>query len=204
MKLSASQLQQLGIAATAAFKRLDGLDLLELPADVATCTKSERMTFWRQRECANVTGICSFRELDSKAHYVLVHDHFAKIAGLPLKGRDKSATRAALLREMWDMAREAGLGDGYIATICHAKKFGHANVEQLLDWQVEQLHHTIVNRARAKLGRGHTAARNKSQRQAREENREQKESKGRDYALKPAGKYTPKPKADDIDDNEPF
>lgn len=200
MKLSSSQLQQLGIAATAAFARLDGLDLLDLPPDLRGATKSDRITFWRQRECAAVTGICSFRELDSKQHYVRVHDHFAKIAGLPLKGRDTPADRAALLREMWDMAREAGLSEGYVFTICHAK-FKHGHVEQLHDHQVKQLHDTVCNRARAKLGTGHADERNKKQREQRREAKA-----GRTYEMKTAGKYVPRPKpaAPEIEEGDPF
>jgi hypothetical protein len=157
--LSKSQLQQLGIAATAAFKRLDQLDLLELPADVATCSKSARMEFWRQRECASITPFCSFRDLTNDL-YLKVKTHFEKIAGIESKASNESSH---WLREMWQWAKQAGLGPGYIATVCKNRRFP-TQLDQLDARQAKQLHDTIVNRARAKLGLGEVKNRNKKQR----------------------------------------
>lgn len=156
--LSKSQLQQLGIAATAAFKRMDELDLLELPADVKTCSKSARMEFWRQRECASITPFCSFRDLPNDL-YKKVKEHFEKIAG-----KAPSASGGShWLREMWQWANRAGLGAGYIFKVCQARRFP-TQLDQLDERQAKQLHDTILNRARAKLGLGETENRNKKQR----------------------------------------
>lgn len=165
--LSHSQLQQLGIAATAAFKVQAAHDLLDLPLDVQRCTKSAQIEFWRQRECASITGICSFRELDQR-HYLAVRDYFQKLAGITpqpssFSHHPSDATANHWLTEMWKWAAKAGLHPSYVAIIAR-NKFGHVNYEQLTLEQSKQLHDTLLNRARAKLGKGHTENRNKKQR----------------------------------------
>jgi hypothetical protein len=49
-------------------------------------------------------------------------------------------------------------------TIMKSKCRGETKVENLTEWQLKQVHDTVVNRCRAKLGLGETGARNKKQR----------------------------------------
>lgn len=173
--LSKLQLQQLGMAATAAYARQAALDLLDLPPDLDGATKTDRIKFWRQRECAALTGLCSFRDLDNR-HYLTVKGHFEKLAGKNERAFS-TALRAAAdaachrppgcawVREMNDWAARAGLAWAYIAAVMKSK-FKTVDLTALDERQLKQLHDTILNRARAKLGRGDPARRNKKARAA--------------------------------------
>lgn len=171
--LSKLQLQQLGIAATAAFARQEALDLLDLPPDLVGSAKAQRMKFWRQRECAALTGICSFRDLDNR-HYLEVKGHFETLAG-KMERAFSTALRSEQnapchrppgcqwVRDMNDWAARAGFRQQYIAAVMKGK-FRTVDLHALSERQLKQLHDTIVNRARAKLGLGSATSRNKAQR----------------------------------------
>lgn len=173
--LSKLQLKILGIEATRAFDVQAKHDALDLPAEVASCGISARRDFWRQRETAQVTGVCSFKEVTQR-HYKPLLSHFQMLAGNAGAAFD-SAHRAAQgaachrapgcdwVRDMHHWLSRAGFTTGYATAICKGK-FKTSSIEQLSERQLKQLHDTVVNRCRAKLSLGETANRNKGQRAA--------------------------------------
>jgi hypothetical protein len=160
--LSKAQVALLGALASEAFAWQDKHDLLDLPAEVRSDTKTNRAKFWRQRVRAEVTGhteLSDCRQL-----------HFRKLKGklLELAGRAGEAYEtnlreeqaaasttpagAALLREMWHIAAKAGLGAGYIKAIISAK-FKTGDVNELSMPQLKGLIAQIRRRAASKAAK---------------------------------------------------
>lgn len=175
--LSIAQKRQLGIAATAAFNRLASLDLLDLPAEVVTCTKTARMEFWRQRETASLLGVVSFSEVKND-DYLKLKSRFQQLSGELGKAYDTTlrdvrgdaATTeegAPILRQIWWAAGQAGFKPAYVEVIAR-NKFGNSQISTLTLKQLEDLRNTIMNRMRAKQGKGDVDARNKKQRAQRQ------------------------------------
>lgn len=176
--LSKKQLQILGIEATRAFDTQAKNDLLDLPAEVASCGVSARRDFWRSRVCAEVTGMCSFKELTQEQYRPLLA-HFQVLSGnsgAAFDSAHRSAQGAACheapgceyVRDMHQWLAKAGYKPGYAAAISKAR-FKTARMEDLSERQLKQLHDTVVNRCRAKLGLGEAANRNKKQRESRQQ-----------------------------------
>lgn len=175
--LSKSQIQQLGIAATRAFEVQDKLGLADLPADLQGASKSARAEFWRHTQVSEVTQrVCSFKDaIDDE--YLKLKQHFEALGGVAVKTKATATTVRLVgqapchtspgcewLRDMHDWLRKAGFGTGYMITLMKSKCRGETKVENLTEWQLKQVHDTVVNRCRAKLGLGETGARNKRQR----------------------------------------
>jgi hypothetical protein len=175
--LSKAQIQQLGIAATRAFEVQDKLGLAELPADLNGASKSARSEFWRHTQVSEVTQrVCSFKEaMDDE--YLALKQHFEALGGVAVKAKATATTVRLVgqspchtapgcewLRDMHDWLRKAGYSTGYMVAIMKGKFRGETKVENLTEWQLKQLHDTVVNRCRAKLGLGLIETRNKRQR----------------------------------------
>jgi hypothetical protein len=194
MSLSTKQKRVLGMEATAAFNRLDKLDLIDLPAEVATCSKAARLEFWRHREVAAVTQrVCSFSDM-SQGEYRPVLTHFQTLAGNMGKAygtalREEvgaachSAPGCEWVRDMHHWMAKAGYSEGYKVAIMRAR-FKTSDIADLNETQLKQLHDTIVNRCRQKLGLGEAWNRNKKQRGGPRV-ATSKRQPGRDYELKP-------------------
>jgi hypothetical protein len=158
--LSKPQVALLGALASEAFAFQDKHDLLDLPAEVASDTKTNRAKFWRQRVRAEVTGhteLSDCRQL-----------HFRKLKGklLELAGRAGEAYEtnlreeqaaasttpagAALLREMWHIAAKAGLGANYIKVMikpkCHTSDVNDLTMDQLKGL-IAQIRHRAASKA---------------------------------------------------------
>lgn len=162
--LSTKQLRILGIEATRAFDLAAKHDALELPGEVATCSKSAQRDFWRQRVCAEVTGFCSFKELN-QTHYRPLLSRFQSLAGNTgaafktqlREERGAAATTpagAGLVRDLWHHAAKAGLSEAYVAAIVKGKTRGQtSDLADLSMRLLQQVHDTVLLRARQKLGR---------------------------------------------------
>jgi len=224
--LSKSQKTQIGIASTAAWQALSGLGQIELPGDMAKESKTARMKFWVHQQISQITQrVCSASDMIDD-EYLDVKSHFESLAGQAGKAfgtAHREAQGAACHRdpgceyvrqiEYW--MHEAGFKPGYMYAIMKGK-FKHTDLTRLNERQLKQLHDTIVNRARAKLGLGDTQNRDKKQRVQRLRDQRQarqgqappegqgdapppeprQPSKSRDYVLRPHRKPDP--------DNEPF
>lgn len=172
--LSKKQLKILSMEATTAFTRWEDLDLLDLPAEVASCkSKKARMDFWRHREVSKATQrVCSFKDLVQE-EYLKVLVHFQTLAGnsdkaynAALRGEVDAACHRApgceYVRDMNQWCADAGFSKGYI-TVLMRSKFKTSDITNLSERCLKQLHDTVVNRARAKLKKGDIANRNKKQ-----------------------------------------
>jgi hypothetical protein len=176
--LSNKQKQILSIEAAAAFARLDKVGGIHLPAEVERSATSQRQTFWRHQQTAEVTGFDSFTKL-TQSHYLPLLAHFQKLSGKSgpafdnaLKNEQGSTMDrepgCAWVRDMMHLASKAGLSTNYILTI-QRSKFGRAETRDLTEAQLKQLCDTVINRARQKLGLGSPENRNKKQREQRQQ-----------------------------------
>lgn len=237
MSMSRDQLQQLGIAATAAVKhqRMIGEICAEkLPPDLRTASKSDQNEFWRHQQVAQVTQrVASFKDLadlrpqGGPDEYSLMMQHFEALAGPFWKGRATKRTvrivedadcdrvpGCTYVREManWMAKADFHFPNYFLPIIRRWRDASGAKIEdyrRLRTWQLKQLHDTVVNRARAKLGLGDADNRNKKARLGDSESPHLPVStspslpaaplKAREYVLRtrPA-KHIPDP------DNEPF
>ncbi|MFZ4764912.1 MAG: hypothetical protein ACOYMN_08140 [Roseimicrobium sp.] len=216
--MSPSQLQQLGIAATEAFAVMERHDLLELPREVMTESRTKRLDFWRRRQCAIITGKCSFRELTARQgrdEYRMVLLHFQTLSGnkAAMRTAEREVAQAAChvspgceyVRQMHAALTEAKLQTGYLYAILE-NRFKAARLEDLSEAQLRELLYTVRNRCRAKLGVGNAADRNKRQRGDRQERQRQAQAQAetqaeppqtaRTYVLNPAKKFVPTATAD--------
>jgi hypothetical protein len=177
--LSKLQIQQLGIAATRAFEVQEKLGLVEMPGDMKGASKSARSEFWRHTQTAEVTQrVCSFKEVIDD-EYLKVKQHFEALGGKSVQAKATATTVRLVgqapchrepgceyVRAMCDWMRKAGFGEGYMIWLMKRKFAGETKLENLTEGQLKQLHDTLVNRCRAKLGLGRTGARNKKQRRS--------------------------------------
>lgn len=178
--LSKAQRVQIGIAASAAFARLDDLDLIECPPDLRGASKSARAEFWRHQQVSEVTQrVCRISDcIDDE--YLAVKQHFESLAGGKVAAQAAATTARLIgqaachrppgcdwLRDMYDWMVKAGFKPGYMFAIMKGKFRGETKVENLTELQLKALHDTVVNRCRAKLGLGELANRNKKQRRGR-------------------------------------
>lgn len=189
MSMSKDQLQQLGIAATAAVKHQRMVGAFEVPPDMQTASKSAQNEFWRHQQVALATQrVCSFKDM-VQDEYNLVMQHFEALAGPFWKGRATKRTTKLVenadcdrapgceyVRDLRHWMAKAGLKDGYLFVILK-QHFRGADIRELRTWQLKQLHDTIVNRCRAKLGLGDAGNRNKKARQGDRETLRQGEVK---------------------------
>jgi hypothetical protein len=175
MSLSYKQLKILGAEATKAFNLYESLDLLDLPAEVASYkAKKPRMDFWRHREVAKATQrVCSFKDM-LQSEYRKVKTHFETLSGNLGKAYDTAlrdekdaachrAPGCEWVRDMHHWMSKAGYSEGYKVTIMRSR-FKTSDLADLSEEQLKQLHDTIVNRCRQKLGLGDSWNRNKKQR----------------------------------------
>jgi hypothetical protein len=159
--LSKAQVALLGALASEAFAWQDKHDLLDLPAEVRSDTKTNRAKFWRQRVRAEVTGHTElsdcrqlhFRKLKGKLLELAGRAGEAYITNLREEQAAASTTPAgaALLREMWHIAAKAGLGAGYIKAMI--KKWGTSDVNDLTMTQLKGLIAQIRRRAASKAAK---------------------------------------------------
>ncbi|MBE7497094.1 MAG: hypothetical protein HS117_19305 [Verrucomicrobiaceae bacterium] len=158
--LSKAQVAALGALATEAFAWQDKHDLLDLPAEVASDTKANRMKFWRQRVRAQVTGFTELSDCRQR-HYRRLKSKLLELAGRAGEAFDTNLREeraaaahtpagAALLREMWQIAKVAGFGPGYIKAII-SDKWGTSDVNDLSLGQLRGLIGQIRRRADSKL-----------------------------------------------------
>jgi len=171
MPLSKSQLQQLGIAATAAAAHQRSVGSFSVPPDMATASKSAQNEFWRHQQVALATQrVCSFKDM-TQAEYRPVMQHFESLAGPTYASRAADSTAAVIdgaacdrapgchfMRELYHWLSKAGYKEGYAIAIMKAKFKGITDIRRLNDYQLKQLHDTVVTRCRAKLGLSHGEA----------------------------------------------
>ena len=228
--MSPAQLRQLGIAASAAVKHqrmVKALSAETMPPDLRTASASAQNEFWRHQQVALVTQrVCSFKEM-TQAEYNPVMQHFEALAGPFWKGR--AVKRTVKVIDAADCDRAPGCE--YVRDVRHwmskadfafpnyclpiMGRWRDASGERITDiralrtWQLKELHDTVVNRCRAKLGLGEAANRNKKQRgQSGEQKAEPQKAepqsptasapaKAREYILKPRAprpaNYVPNP-----------
>lgn len=180
MSMSRDQLRQLGIAATAAAKHQRALGVLSaatLPPDMRTASVSAQNEFWRHQQIAEATQrVCSFRDM-CQDEYRPVMQHFEALAGPDYKARATESTvrtvenaachrdpGCAWARDMYHWMAKAGFKAGYAIAIMKAKFRGITDIRLLNERELKQLHDTVVNRCRKKLGLGDPDARNKKAR----------------------------------------
>ena len=175
--MSTAQLKQLGIAASAAVAYQRSLGAVDVPADMRTASKSAQNEFWRHQQIALATQrVCSFKDM-VQDEYRLVIQHFEALAGPDYKARAVNSTVRVIedaachkapgceyVRDMYFWMSKAGYKDGYMIVIMKAKFRGITDLRMLREYQLKQLHDTIVNRCRAKLGLGDPDGRNKKDR----------------------------------------
>lgn len=209
--LSKEQLQILGILATEAYDAQELAGSLHLPAEVASDKITARRKFWKATVVARVTQRVQSTKDMVQDEYLPLKAEFLRL-GAKSKEAFDTALRdvrgsacerdpgCAWLREMYDFMQQAGVKDGYAIAIMKARKWG-SDIRALKEWQLKQLHDTVVNRCRAKLGLGlglgEAANRNKLQREAAKTSKVsapdgEHEPKRRDYILNPAKKYAPR------------
>lgn len=216
--LSASQIRQLGIVRSAAFKHQWASGLVALPPDLERASKKDQADFWAHQEIAKATQrVCSSRDMiDDEYNDVMLHftglcgpeyrEEAPKRLGKVIEGAAcDCAPGCEYLRDMHQWLAKAGYKVGYAVAICKGKFRGETDFRRLSESQLKQLHDTVVNRCRAKLGLGDADNRNKKQRQKDWETRRAGDSesqpqnlpvsqspvskssgpKSRDYVLKP-------------------
>jgi len=189
MSMSKEQLKQLGIAASAAVKHQRMVGAFEVPPDMRGASKTAQNEFWRHQQVAIATQrVCSFKDMadlrpqGGADEYQLVMQHFAALAGPFWK--EQATTRTGKLIDGADCDRAPGCE--YVRDMCHwmakaAFRFPHyclpimgrwrdaeknkiTDIRLLRTWQLKQLHDTVVNRCRSKLGLGDPGNRNKKAR----------------------------------------
>ncbi len=177
MSMSPSQLTQLGIAASAAVARQRSLGALVMPPDMQSASKSAQNEFWRHQQVALATQrVCSFKDM-IQDEYKLVLQHFEALAGPGYQSRATQHTCDVIegpacqrapgceyVRDMYHWMSKAGFGEGYRIHIAKSKFKGETDLRLLGEVQLKQLHDTIVNNARRKLGLGSAANRRKKER----------------------------------------
>ena len=175
--MSLKQLKQLGIAASAAVAHQRAMGAFEMPADMGTASKSAQNEFWRHQQIALATQrVCSFKDM-VQDEYKPVLQHFEALAGGSFKQRAvqhtcdviespacQRAPGCEYVRDMHFWMAKAGYKDGYAIAIMKAKFRGITDLRLLREHQLKQLHDTVVNRCRAKLGLGDAGNRNKKER----------------------------------------
>lgn len=171
--MSKDQLIQLGIAATAAVQHQRMVGAFEVPADMRTASKSAQNEFWRHQQVALATQrVCSFKDMNND-EYNIVMQHFEALAGPCWRGRATKRTVKVVenadcdrapgceyVRDLHHWMAKAEFKPGYLFVILK-QRFRGADIRDLRTWQLKQLHDTIVNRCRAKLGLGDPDSRNK-------------------------------------------
>jgi hypothetical protein len=171
------QLKQLGIAASAAVAHQRSLGVIVMPPDMQSASKSAQNEFWRHQQIALATQrVCSFRDM-VQSEYKTVLQHFEALAGGAFKQRAVNHTCDVIeapacqrdpgceyVRDMYFWMSKAGYKDGYAIAIMKAKFHGITDLRLLNAGQLKQLHDTVVNRCRAKLGLGDPDSRNKKER----------------------------------------
>ena len=162
MSMSASQLKQLGIAASAAATHQRALGALDVPADMRSASKSAQNEFWRHQHIALATQrVCSFKDM-VQDEYRPVMQHFEALAGPDYKARATSSTVRCVenaachrapgcefVRDMYFWLAKAGYKDGYAVAIMKGKFRGITDLRLLREHELKQLHDTVVNRCRA-------------------------------------------------------
>lgn len=183
MSMSREQLRQLGIAATAAARHqraLGRLSAATLPPDMRSASASAQNEFWRHQQVAEATQrVCSFRDMVQE-EYNVVMQHFEALAGPDYQSRATHRTVRTIenaachrlpgceyVRQMNDWLAQAGYKPGYAIVIMQGKFRGTTDIRLLSERQLKELHDTVVNRCRAKLGLGDPDSRNKKQRAQR-------------------------------------
>lgn len=173
--LSTSQKTQLGIVSTAAYKHQLALGRVTVPGDMAKESKTAQMKFWIHQEIAASTKrVCTASDMVDD-EYLSVKSHFQLLTGEAGKAFDTAHrdTQGAAchrepgceyVRQMHHWLSKAGYAQGYMIAIMKAKFKGISEITRLNEWQLKQLHDTVVNRCRAKLGLGDDMNRNKKQR----------------------------------------
>lgn len=185
--LSAEQIRILAILASKAYDREEKAGRIVLPAEVMSCSRTERKKFWKHQRVAEQTQrVTSTKDmiqdeyLPMKAMFEQLAGESKKAYGTALRDERKAAcTRdpgCEWLRQIHDWLHRAGYQPGYMIAIMKAK-FRTSDVTELAEWQLKQLMITITNRCRAKLGLGDDGDRNKLQRAQREQQREQRAQK---------------------------
>jgi len=175
--LSASQIRQLGIVRSAAFKHQLAIGAVVLPPDLVKASKSDQADFWAHQQIAAATQrVCSSRDMiDDEYNDVMLHftglcgpeyrEQAPKRLGKVIEGAAcDRAPGCEYLRDMHQWLAKAGYKVGYAIVISKAKFKGETDFRRLSEWQLKQLHDTVVNRCRAKLGLGDADNRNKKQR----------------------------------------
>lgn len=177
MSMSPKQLKQLGIAANAAAAHQRSLGALDVPADMRMASKSAQNEFWRHQQIALAKQrVCSFKDMVQK-EYKPVLQHFEALAGPAYQQRAVQHTCDVIkapacqrvpgceyVRDMYHWMTQAGFSDGYIFPIMKGKFRGTTDLRLLNAWQLKQLHDTVVNNARNKLGLGDPDSRRKKER----------------------------------------
>ena len=177
MSMSLKQLRQLGIVASAAVAHQRSLGAVEVPPDMRSASKSAQNEFWRHQQIALATQrVCSFKDM-VQDEYKIVLQHFEALAGPGLKQRAITHTcdvvespacqrdpGCEFVRDMYFWMAKAEYKDGYAIAIMKAKFRGITDLRLLSERQLKQLHDTVVNRCRAKLGLGDRDSRNKKER----------------------------------------
>lgn len=202
--LSTSQKTQLGIVSTAAYKHQLALGRVTVPGDMAKESKTAQMKFWIHQEIAASTKrVCTASDMVDD-EYLSVKSHFQLLTGEAGKAYDTAHrdTQGAAchrepgceyVRQIHHWLSKAGYAQGYMIAIMKAKFKGISEITRLNEWQLKQLHDTVVNRCRKKLNLGDDMNRNKKQRASRQneapgtKNEEPPRPKERTYILhKPA------------------
>lgn len=180
MSLSAKQIRQLGIVSSAAAKHQRALGVLTaeaLPADMRTASKTEQDKFWRHQQVALCTQrVCSFNDMINDEYRPMMQ-HFEALAGPDYKERAVASTVRTVenaachrvpgcewVRDMYHWLAKAEYKEGYAIAIMKAKFRGITDIRLLREHELKQLHDTVVNRCRAKLGKGDPDNRNKKER----------------------------------------
>lgn len=180
MSLSAKQIRQLGIVSSAAAKHQRSLGVLTaeaLPADMRTVSKTEQDKFWRHQQVALCTQrVCSFNDMINDEWRPMMQ-HFEALAGPDYKERAVASTVRTVenaachrvpgceyVRDMHHWLAKAQYKEGYAIAVMRAKFRGITDIRLLREHELKQLHDTVVNRCRAKLGKGDPDSRNKKER----------------------------------------
>lgn len=180
MSLSARQIRQLGIVASAAAKhqRAQGvLTAAALPADMRTASKTEQDKFWRHQQVALCTQrVCSFHDMINDEWRPMMQ-HFEALAGPDYQERAVASTVRTVenaachrvpgceyVRDMYHWLAKAQYKEGYAIAIMKGKFRGITDIRLLREHELKMLHDTVVNRCRAKLGLGDPDSRNKKER----------------------------------------
>lgn len=177
MSMSPKQLKQLGIAASAAVAHQRSLGVIVMPPDMQSASKSAQNEFWRHQQVALATQrVCSFRDMVQK-EYKPVLQHFEALAGGAFQQRAVNHTCDVIeapacqrapgceyVRDMYHWMAKAEYKESYIIPIMKGKFRGITDLRLLNVGQLKQLHDTVVNNARHKLGLGDADNRRKLER----------------------------------------